>query len=258
MRASSLRWTNRKQPLDDAGRKTALRASVFVGALVVFGHSSPALAADGIPGLSAQIQGIVSSTLDTAVAEPSSDTTATKAEHMANDAVALAESVAAQAASSASSISPQGGGDGWVVPAEVAAPSESGLAARARSRPTRPRRPLRRVRNPRPVFRPEPRAAPLANLASAAPPPVHRTVRAASRPQHSAVPRWPRPPGPLPPRPDGSSAGLSGGQSSPVPQLPAALAALLLAIGFEFLPRALPTSAFRKPRGVALLPWHPG
>jgi hypothetical protein len=50
----------------------------------------------------------------------------------------------------------------------------------------------------------------------------------------------------------------AGGSPTPSPLLLGALAAALLFVPFEFLSRLLPRSAFRKPRRLALPPWHPG
>jgi hypothetical protein len=67
------------------------------------------------------------------------------------------------------------------------------------------------------------------------------------------------PPLPLPPRPDTTSSGQGGGGQGPSVQLVVgALAAMLLLLGFQLLPRLLPRTAFRKPRRIALSPWHPG
>ena len=61
---------------------------------------------------------------------------------------------------------------------------------------------------------------------------------------------------PLPVPPQGLNGTTEGGGSAP-PPLVAALAALVLVL-FEFMSRLLPRSAFRKPRRLALPPWHPG
>jgi hypothetical protein len=68
----------------------------------------------------------------------------------------------------------------------------------------------------------------------------------------------PLPPVPLPERPDVSPAGQIVSQGLLLPLMLAALAAALAGFAFEFLPRALPRSAFRKPRCIALQVWHPG
>jgi len=49
-----------------------------------------------------------------------------------------------------------------------------------------------------------------------------------------------------------------GGQGPLTPLVVGALAAVLLIMILEFLPRTLPPKAFRKPRLIALTPWHPG
>jgi hypothetical protein len=66
------------------------------------------------------------------------------------------------------------------------------------------------------------------------------------------------PPLPSPPRPDMTSSGQAGGQNPPVQLVVGALAAALVFLSFQLLPRALPRPAFRKPRRIALPPWHPG
>jgi hypothetical protein len=83
-------------------------------------------------------------------------------------------------------------------------------------------------------------------------------TRRSPKPVAGAVPQR-LPPLPLPPRPDTTSSGQGGGgQGPPVQLVVGALAALLLLLGFQLLPRVLPRPAFRKPRRIALSPWHPG
>jgi hypothetical protein len=65
------------------------------------------------------------------------------------------------------------------------------------------------------------------------------------------------PPVPAPPQGLSGSAEASGAGSW-APLLFAAFAAALFVILFELLSRLLPRSAFRKPRRLALPPWHPG
>ena len=65
------------------------------------------------------------------------------------------------------------------------------------------------------------------------------------------------PPVPTPPQGLSGSAEASGAGSW-APLLFAAFAAALFVILFELLSRLLPGSAFRKPRRLALPPWHPG
>ena len=82
-----------------------------------------------------------------------------------------------------------------------------------------------------------------------------RSMRAAGA--RSAVPQPPRLPLPLPPQ-DLNSSGAAGGQGVSVPLLFGALAAVPFLVIFAFLSRALPRPAFRKPRRLVHLPWHPG
>jgi hypothetical protein len=274
---SFLGWTNRERPLDDSRRKAPdpadggsvcnARACALAVALVLSAgvHIAPAQAAGEVPGLSAQIQGIVSSALGATAAQPSSNASPTKAEDSANEAVALADNIVADALSAASRVSPVAAAAlGPESGAPAAGPSSSEPSARARSKPARPRRAHEQARSRAPAFTAEARVGAVVGASSAwygrsrSTVSASQTASAAPRPQRSAAPERPRPPGPAPPRPDASAAGQSGGQSTPVPSLLAALAGLLLIFGFGFLPRALPRSAFRKARLIALPPWHPG
>jgi hypothetical protein len=81
--------------------------------------------------------------------------------------------------------------------------------------------------------------------------------RAMPKPTRPSTPQRP-PPLPLPPQPGSALAGQAGGNGPLTPLVVGALAAVLLLLLLEFLPRALPQLAFRKPRPIALLPWHPG
>jgi hypothetical protein len=81
--------------------------------------------------------------------------------------------------------------------------------------------------------------------------------RATPKPTRPLTPQWP-PPLPRSPQPGSALAGQAGGNGPLTPLVVGALAAVLLMMFFEFLPRALPPRAFRKPRLVALAPWHPG
>ena len=98
--------------------------------------------------------------------------------------------------------------------------------------------------------------------ASAAPVSRHQdsgapASRATPKPIRPSLPQRP-PPLPLPPQPGSAAAGQAGGNGQLTPLVVGALAAVLLIMIFEFLPRTLPLLAFRKPRLVALTPWHPG
>jgi hypothetical protein len=88
------------------------------------------------------------------------------------------------------------------------------------------------------------------------------TARAAgASPKETRGPTPQRPPRlPLPPQPGPGAtlSGQGGGHGPLMPLLLGVLAGALLMMAFEFLPRALPPKAFRKPRLIALLPWHPG
>jgi hypothetical protein len=83
------------------------------------------------------------------------------------------------------------------------------------------------------------------------------SARATSKPTARPMPQR-NAPLPLPPRPGATSSGQGGGQGSPMPLVVGALASLLLMFALQFLPRTLPPMAFRKPRFLALPPWHPG
>jgi hypothetical protein len=84
-----------------------------------------------------------------------------------------------------------------------------------------------------------------------------RGSRATPKPTARPTPQR-LPPSPLPPQPGATMSGQGGGQGPLTPLVFGALGALLLLIGLQFLPRALPPQAFRKPRQIALPPWHPG
>ena len=81
--------------------------------------------------------------------------------------------------------------------------------------------------------------------------------RATRKPTRPSLPDR-SPPLPRTPQPGAAMTGQGGGQGPLTPLVVGALAAVLLIMTFEFLPRALPPKAFRKPRLIALLPWHPG
>jgi hypothetical protein len=212
---------------------------------------------------SAQIDGIVSSALGVAQ-QPLNDGSAT-AESVVNQAVALADKAGADAAATAAPLAPLSAAEAAPMSVE-ALPSNSEVpAARERAAPARPRPALKRKRPRTAVSRAK--TTPVASSAwyqvspsAAGPSPVARmrTAKAPPRPERSAAPAWPLPSWPMPPRPDASSSGLSGGQSTPIPSLLAALTGLLLIFGFHFLPRLLPLPAFRKPRRIVLPSWHPG
>jgi hypothetical protein len=80
--------------------------------------------------------------------------------------------------------------------------------------------------------------------------------RAMPKPTRPSLPQ--RSPPPRTPQPGAAASGQAGGQGLLTPLVVGALAAVLLMMTFEFLPRALPPKAFRKPRLIALTPWHPG
>jgi hypothetical protein len=82
-------------------------------------------------------------------------------------------------------------------------------------------------------------------------------ARPARKASAGAAPQRP-PPVPLPPRPGLISSLESGGQGLQIPLVVGALASALLIFAFQLLPRLLPRPAFRKPRRIALPPWHPG
>lgn len=85
-------------------------------------------------------------------------------------------------------------------------------------------------------------------------PKAARRTRSASA---GAEPQRP-PPTPVPPAPDLGSAAQGSGGGSVMPLVTAALAAALMLFALQFLPRALPTTAFRRPGRIPLPPWHPG
>jgi hypothetical protein len=81
--------------------------------------------------------------------------------------------------------------------------------------------------------------------------------RATRKPTRPSLPER-SPPLPRTPQPGAAMTGQGGGQGPLTPLVVGALAAVLLIMILEFLPRTLPPKAFRKPRLIALTPWHPG
>jgi hypothetical protein len=84
-----------------------------------------------------------------------------------------------------------------------------------------------------------------------------RTARTTPKPTQWPPPRRSPPLPPLP-QPGAALSAQGGGHGPLMPLVLGALAGVLLAGLFEFLPRTLPLRAFRKPRQIALAPWHPG
>ncbi len=84
--------------------------------------------------------------------------------------------------------------------------------------------------------------------------------RARAKPQRPPAGVVPQrlPPRPLPPQPDMNSSGQAGGQGPSVTLPLAALAGLLSFFVLQFLPRAFPVPAFRKPRLTVTTAWNPG
>lgn len=140
------------------------------------------------------------------------------------------------------------------------APREQRPASRPAAHPSRHRSAPRAHRRAAPVVPAEPAAEDASNLLATGAAPSGKHPRAAARRHGSAsLDRSAHrlPPLPLPPQGlNGPAAG--GGSGTPAPLLVGALAAALLFVLFEFLSRLLPRSAFRKPRRLALPPWHPG
>jgi len=268
--------------LDDSGRNGRTQAdlgprcntfvkgcAVAVAVLAAAGlHVGSARAAgEAVPtDLSAQVDEIVSSALATAQAPPSE--APARATTLVNQAMALANRAAAEATARAAPLVPQSAGA--EMPTSTAASTELGTPAR--TRPARQRHTRARKRAHAAAPRPKTQARTIAGFApyhgsalSTSPPTARslpfspkRAAKTSSRPERSAPPEHPRPPGPMPPRPDASSAGQSGGQNAPVPLLLAVVLGVLLVFGFQFLPRLLPLLAFRKPRRIVLPSWHPG
>jgi len=233
----------------------ALSAGLHTGTAQAAGEPAPA-------DLSTQIQALVSSALETATAQPVSDDAATKT---VNQAVALANNIAADAESTASQVATP---ETALLESETTGtspPSENDVPVRAGPVKIRPHA-LHRART---AANTGTRGAAIvsenggwsAGSHLADEPPLAaraQTGKAAPRHQRSAPPDRPQAPVPVPPRPDSSSAGQSGGQGTPGPSVIAGLSALLFVFGFQFLPRLLPLLAFRKPRRIVLPAWHPG
>jgi hypothetical protein len=174
----------------------------------------------------------------------------------AEAAVASAVTEAARVASSVGSAAPAKAWNGAAAPAQP--------APRAVTRRARPPAHREKASAVRPAL---PRISEQSTLQNVATPrvalstsaQVHASdTRRSPKPVAGAAPQR-LPPLPLPPRPDTTSSGQGGGgQGPPVQLVVGALAAMLFLLGFQLLPRVLPRPAFRKPRRIALPPWHPG
>jgi hypothetical protein len=282
------------RPLDDrsdvsatgCGRKRIRRASVLVG-VTVCGLIGPATAraADpfGIAPLGQQVDAAVATAagaaspqaaavspaaLDPAPVAPVDGATKT-AEMAATKTVELATKQAAAVASTATADAQREIQS--TVPASPGASSQAASTGRVHRRPARHR--ARRAR----------RSASSLGFLAAVPTSTENRVAlvptnvvdqrfaqtrresgggagARATPESRAGPTPQRhPPSPLPPGPGGAALSGQSGVHGPLsPLLVAALAAVLLALAFEFLPRALPLRAFRKPGHLPLPPWHPG
>jgi hypothetical protein len=266
----------------DAGRKTRVtRACAVVGAIVC-GLAAPGIARAADPFGTAQIAAQVNAAVTQATAQATAmvpqaasgtavtpvDSTktldaATKSLEVATkQAAAIASSAVAEAQRQTQS----------AVAASV--PTAAGRAARpaakthrrhaARSARAAGRSPSRGPLAREVMARRESTATPLLSP-SRAELPAGRAQKGVARaagaaPTETRGPTPQRPPRlPLPPQPGGAlSSGQGGGNGPLTPLVVGALAAVLLIMAFEFLPRSLPPKAFRKPRLIALTPWHPG
>jgi hypothetical protein len=145
-------------------------------------------------------------------------------------------------------------------PPEPAAPQALPVAGRSRGalRPHRHPAQSRSSRSPTPPAATMSSGQAIRTPLSAAHPHRTRSDRATAKQDRGARARSRHlPPLPLPPQNQGVGA-QAGGLGMPLPPVAGALAAALLVIFCELLSRLLPRSAFRKPRRLALPPWHPG
>jgi hypothetical protein len=278
-----------QHPLDDqsgisatgAGRRRIGRASVVVG-VIVCGLLGPATARAADPfGAASVVQqldaAVATAPLQQLDAATSAATGALSSQASNPAAVAPVESAATktlevatkQAAAIASTAAADTKRD--IQATAPASPSASRQAARTgnadrlRHHARRARRSASPLRVPSTVpTSTENRVAPVPTMswtsASAKRAESRRGPGARATPESRAGPTPQRfPPSPLPPGPGGSALSGQGGVHGPMtPLLIGALAAALLMLAFEFLPRALPLRAFRKPGHVPLPPWHPG
>jgi hypothetical protein len=217
----------------------------------------------------------------------------TQAMQQAQAAVTDAQALVSQEITAASTAAPKAMAERAIVPSSAAGvekeaaktisdalasvgaapPTAPAAAAPREQRPSYPaaerkrhRSALHRHRAAAPV-RPSPWAVPAAHASSSlratsvarlAAPSAAERGRGPAQPDRGSGSGPPRlPPLPVPPQgPSGSAE--AGGSGTPAPLLVGALGAALLFVLFEFLSRLLPRSAFRKPRRLALPPWHPG
>jgi hypothetical protein len=260
-----------------AGRKARIARACAVGGAIVCGLVAPAMARAADPFGTAQIvqqvdaavaqaTAMVPQASGAAVAPVESAKTldaATKSLEVATkQAAAVASSAVAEAQRQTQSA------------AIASVPAVSGDAARPRvkaHRRTKPHGVPAARRSPAPQSSLGLRSSLLAAtdgggarlLTSPSTAPSGRP-KSSGAPASRAMPKPTRPlpqrPPPLPrsPQPGAALAGQAGGQGPLTPLVVGALAAVLLMMAFEFLPRALPPKAFRKPRLIALAPWHPG
>ena len=260
------------------GRKTRIARACAVGGAIVCGLVLPATAhaADpfGTPQIAQQVDAAVAEATamvpqasGSAVPPVSSKKTleaATKSLEVATkQAAALASNAVAEAQRETQSAA---GASVPAVSGDVARPT-----VKAHRRTTGHRaRTARRSSAPQSALRPRsslfaatdggaarllasPSAAPMGRPQNSGAP----ASRVTPKPTRPSLPQRP-PPLPLPPQPGSALAGQAGGNGPLTPLVVGALAAVLLMMAFDFLPRALPQKAFRKPRPIALLPWHPG
>jgi hypothetical protein len=261
------------------GRRARLtRASILVGAIVcAIAAPATARAADpfGTQQIVQEVDSAVAEATATAIPQTSVAAAAAPADPTKNldSATKTLQTATEQAAAAASSTAAEA--ERAVQSASVAsAPASSATTSRApakmhaRAAPRRARRPARSPKAGR-TERPTPLTSSQSNVVRIQPAKPAtlaldhagrgnaRGSRATSKPTAGPTPQRP-PPSPLPPRPGTTLSSQGGGQGPPAPLVFGALGALLLLIALEFLPRVLPTKAFRKPRQLALAPWHPG
>jgi hypothetical protein len=260
-------------------RPRLTRACILVGAIVC-GFAAPATARAADPfGTTQIVQGVESAVAEATAAVPQASEASvgvagdpTRALESATKTLEVATKQAAAVASSAAAAAQRESQSARV----ASVPAGSGEAKVTRAPARTHRRAARRHvrpagRSPRKalivrptlftstesnVVRPQP-TSPAAVSVDRAASGSARGSRATPKPTARPTPQR-LPPSPLPPQPGATMSGQGGVQGPLTPLVFGALGAVLLLIAFQFLPRALPPRAFRKPRQIALPPWHPG
>jgi hypothetical protein len=270
---------NRIDPSGRPGRKRRVARACALAGAIACGLVAPAIARAADPFATGQLAQEVDAALAQASAAASQASAAAGAvspesTKTLDDATKSLEAASTQTAAVASNAATQAQQE-TLQPAAASVPS--GASPETARAPKRPHRHAA-VHRPRHAARPTAlhsalRSAVVSHTEGKIPslPTTSRPTMADRRGQTGdartsrAAPettRWPpprrSPPLPPVPQPGAAVSGQGGGHGPLMPLVLGALAAVLLAELFEFLPRTLPLPAFRKPRQIALAPWHPG